>query len=51
MLSRAKDPDQFIMRLNDPLPGEGKRRPSESDVQQDAESFLAFAGAFGITPG
>jgi hypothetical protein len=51
MLARAKDPDQFEMRLNEPAPGKPGGRVSESERQRDAESFLAFAGAFGVTPG
>jgi len=48
-MARVKDPDMFEQKLNDPPPG-SSRRASEAERQKDAESFMAFAGAFGVTP-
>jgi hypothetical protein len=45
----VKEPDQFEAKLNDPPPGK-TRRVSEAERQKDAQSFLDFAGAFGVTP-
>lgn len=48
-MARVKEPDIFEQKLNDPPPGKS-RRASEAERQRDAESFLEFAGAFGVTP-
>jgi hypothetical protein len=48
-MARVKDPEMFEQKLNDPAPGQS-RRASETERQRDAESFIAFAGAFGVTP-
>jgi len=44
---RVKDPERWIAELERPLGG-GARNASDRELQQDADSFMAFASAFGV---
>jgi hypothetical protein len=44
-----KELDRFLADLERPFDGEGKS-VTERDLEEDAESFIAFASAFGVKP-
>jgi hypothetical protein len=47
VVQRVKDPEEFRAELDRPLPGQAV---SAADLDRDADSFMAFAAAFGATP-
>jgi hypothetical protein len=48
---RVQDAERFVAELGRPLPGERVGAAvSESELQQDGESFMAFASVFGVKP-
>jgi len=51
-MQRVRDVDRFLADLERPLPQApgAPRVVTERDLEQDAESFMAFAKAFGISP-
>lgn len=51
-MQRVKDADRFLVDLERPLP-QMPGAPAvvtQADLDKDAESFVAFAKAFGVTP-
>ena len=51
-LQRVKDPERFLRDLERPVPGIDVvgSTVTEADLEEDAAAFVAFAGAFGVTP-
>jgi hypothetical protein len=45
-LQRVKDPEKWRNDLDRPI---GSTKPTEAELARDAESFDAFASAFGIS--
>lgn len=49
-MQRVKDPERWIEQMyRDVRPGMGTRATRE-DLDRDADSFMAFAQAFGVQP-
>ena len=46
-MERVKDKPQFIYQLTKRVSGQ---KPSKKQVNEDADAFMAFAGAFGVAP-
>lgn len=46
-MERVKDRDQFLYQLTKRMSG---KKPTQRQVEEDANAFVAFAGAFGIAP-
>ena len=46
-IERVPDRSQFIYQLTKRTSG---KKPSEKQFQEDANAFMAFAGAFGVAP-
>ena len=49
-VQRVKDPDRFVIELEDPLDGSRRREVTEADLAEDGASFLAFTAALGVSP-
>ena len=46
-MERVTDKPQFIYQLTKRVSGQ---KPSKKQVNEDADAFMAFAGAFGVAP-
>lgn len=56
-MQRVPDVERFLRDLERPVPGISGGEPrggltavSEADLEDDAQAFMAFASAFGVTP-
>jgi len=49
-MNHVKDAERFLRDLERPMPGVAGAVVTDADLDQDAQSFMAFASAFGIKP-
>jgi hypothetical protein len=52
-VQRVKDPEEFRRELERPLVSEAGQVGlvvTDAELEQDAQAFMAFASAFGVTP-
>lgn len=51
-MQRVKDVERFLRDLEKPLPGvvAAGAEVTERELEADAQSFMAFASAFGVKP-
>jgi len=47
-VQRTADPDGFAERLEAPLFVDPSKITTQADLERDADSFVAFAGAMGV---
>ena len=50
VIQRVKEPERFVAELERPLGGTEASTPTERELEADAQNFMAFATAFGVTP-
>jgi hypothetical protein len=48
-MQRVRDPERFLADLERPPPGQ-LRAVTDTDIEEDGRSFMAFAAAFGVKP-